>query len=350
LNRLLYGAHSRLKCDIFYGDLPTTYLLVYHNVKAGLMQQITDEQRYIISFLRGEGRSVAQIAKALKRHRSTIDREIRRNKSSDGRYQPHIADQMALYRRSKSRRNSYFEAAHWKIVVRRLNRDWSPEQISLKLAEQGKLHIHWETIYRYIWADKERGGFLHLHLRQAPKQRRKRNGSHDSRGRLPGKRPIGDRPLEAEQRMEWGHFEIDLVHGFRGRSCVMTLVDRKTRFTHIEKLKNKTTEEVNAHLIPLIKRFGIKTITSDNGCEFHAYEQVEQQTAVRFYFATPHHSWERGTSENTNGLIRQYMPKWHSMRYTNQAYCDSVSRRLNTRPRKILGLKTPEECYYAEAA
>jgi len=315
-----------------------------------MYQQITENQRYIISLLRGEGRSVAQIAKAMGRHRSTIDREIRRNKSSDGRYQPNIADQVAVFRRSKSRRNTYFEAAAWRVVLRRLNRNWSPEQISLKLAETGKLHIHWETIYRYIWADKEKGGFLYLHLRQSPKLRRKRYRSRDSRGVLPGKRHISERPLKAENRLEWGHFEIDLVHGYSGRSCILTLVDRKTRFTIIEKLKNKTTEEVNAHLIPLVKRYGIKTITSDNGCEFHGYKEVEKAVKVRFYFATPHHSWERGTSENTNGLIRQYLPKWQSMRYTTQAYCDSISRSLNQRPRKILSLKTPEECRYAEAA
>lgn len=313
-------------------------------------QQVTENQRYIISHLRVEGRTVAQIAKAIGRHRSTVDREIRRNRSSDGRYQPNIADQVAVYRRSKSRRNSYFQAADWALVLAKLKLDWSPEQISLKLAEQGRLRIHWESIYRYIWADKEEGGFLWLHLRQYPKLRRKRYRSRDSRGRLPGKRHIRKRPRAAKKRTEKGHFEIDLVHGYSGRSCVMTLVDRKTRYSVIIKIRNKTKQEVNAHLIPLIQKYGIKTITSDNGCEFHGYKEVEEASGVRFYFATPHHSWERGTSENTNGLIRQYLPKWRSMRYITQEQCDFICRRLNRRPRKVLALKTPEECHYADAA
>jgi IS30 family transposase len=313
-------------------------------------QQVTENQRYIIAHMRTQGKSVLEIARETGRHRSTIAREINRNRSSDGRYQPYIAQQGALYRRSKSRRNSYFTEADWKLVLKKLQLEWSPEQISLKLAERGQLRIHWESIYRYIKADKENGGILFHYLRQSPKLRRKRYRSRDSRGILPGKRHIDERPQAAKGRTEIGHFEIDLVHGFRGRSCVMTLVDRKSRFTIITKLKNKMVKEVNAHLIPLIKRHGIKTITSDNGCEFHGYKEVEEATEAKFYFATPHHSWERGTSENTNGLIRQYLPKWMSMRYVNQTFCDYISRRLNQRPRKILDLKTPEEIHFARAA
>lgn len=312
--------------------------------------QITENQRYIIAHMRTQGKSVFEIARETGRHRSTIAREITRNRSSDGRYQPYIAQQGALYRRSISRRNSYFKAADWQLVLRKLRLEWSPEQISLKLAERGQLHIHWETIYRYIKADKDNGGMLYHYLRQSPKQRRKRYRSRDSRGILPGKRHIDERPQAAKDRAELGHFEIDLVHGFQGRSCVMTLVDRKSRLTIIAKLKNKTVKEVNAHLIPIIIKYGIKTITSDNVCEFHGFKEVEKATGVKFYFATPHHSWERGTSENTNGLIRQYLPKWMSMRYVTQVFCDFIAQRLNQRPRKILDLETPEERHYAKAA
>ena len=312
--------------------------------------QITENQRYIIAHLRTLGKSVLEIARETGRHRSTIAREINRNRSSDGRYQPYIAQQGAIFRRSKSRRNSRFHSSDWNLVLRKLRMEWSPEQISLKLGKRGILKIHWESIYRYIRADKDNGGLLYHYLRQSPKQRRKRYRSRDSRGILPGKRHIDERPRAAKERAELGHFEIDLVHGFRGRSCVMTLVDRKSRFTIIAKLRNKMVKEVNAHLIPLIKRHGIKTITSDNGCEFHGFKEVEEATDAKFYFATPHHSWERGTSENTNGLIRQYLPKWMSMRCVSQTFCDYISQRLNQRPRKILDLETPEEIHYATAA
>jgi hypothetical protein len=118
----------------------------------------------------------------------------------------------------------------------------------------------------------------------------------------------------------------------------MTLVDRKSRFTIVTKLRNKMVKEVNAHLIPIILKFGIKTITSDNGCEFHGFKEVEAATEAKFFFATPHHSWERGTSENTNGLIRQYLPKWMSMRHVTQAFCDFYCSTLERKTQEEIRL------------
>lgn len=313
-------------------------------------QQVTENERYLISYMATEGFSVLQIAKKTNRHRSTIDRELKRNVGADHFYKPLIAHQLATGRRKSSRRNSYFENSHWEQVSKKLYEGWSPEQVSLKFAEQGVFHIHWETIYRYIRLDRENDGILFRELRQSTKKRRKSYRGYDSRGKPRGKRHISTRPEGAELRTEQDHFEIDLIQGPNGKHCVMTLVDRKTRFTIIAKLRNKTNSEVNQILIPLIKKYGIKTITADNGTEFHGYKEVEEMTGVVFYFATPHHSWERGTSENTNGLIRQYIPKWKSMRYIDQRFCNYIMERLNKRPRKILGLKTPEECHYAEAA
>ncbi len=313
-------------------------------------QQITENERYLIAHMATEGVSVSQISIKTRRHRSTISRELKRNNGIDCFYKPLIAQQLAISRRKESRSNSYFENSHWEQVSEKLYEGWSPEQISLKFAEQNVFDIHWETIYRYIRLDREKEGILFRELRQSTKKRRKRYRGYDSRGVLRGKRHISTRPDGAALRTEQNHFEIDLVQGHHGKNCVMTLVDRKTRFTIIVKLRNKTNIEVNQKLIPLIKMYHIKTITADNGCEFHGYKEVEELTGVVFYFATPHHSWERGTSENTNGLIRQYLPKWMSMRYIDQRFCDYVMKRLNQRPRKILGLKTPEECHYAKAA
>ncbi len=216
----------------------------------------------------------------------------------------------------------------------------------LAAAPRAALAISHETIYRYIWADKRQGGALYTHLRGARKQRRKRYRSYDSRGRVAGKRPITARPAVVETRSQVGHWETDTVLG-AGRPCVLSLVERKTGYLLLGKLRARTSEEVNHRAIPLIRaqRRAVRTITADNGTEFHDYPVIERATAARFYFATPHHAWERGTNENTNGLLRQYLPKRRRMAHLTQHDCHRVAAKLNRRPRKRLGYRTPEECY-----
>lgn len=313
-------------------------------------QQVTENERYLIGHLRTQGYSLIRISKQLGRHRSTLNREVKRNLGSDGHYKPLIAHELAIDRRRQSRRNSRFDEKTWNSLEEYLREDWAPEILALRLRKEGKLFISHESIYRRIWKDKEMGGTLFCHLRQNPKLRRKRYRSKDSRGLLMGKRSIDERPESAKQRTEIGHFEIDLVHGKSGKECIMTLLDRCSRYLIIRKLDNKTVKEVNRYLIPLIKKYGIKTLTADNGTEFHGYKQVEKRTGVMFYFAAPYHSWEKGSIENTNGLIRQYIPKWESMTGLPQWLCNEIARKLNRRPKKVLNLKTPEEVYYGFAA
>src|SRR5450755_3048732 len=310
--------------------------------------QITAAERYTLSLLRRQGCTPATIARVLGRHRSTIGREFRRNANThDGWYRPEKAQSYAITRRSRSRRNRRFGPDAWHLVRARLAEQWSPEQIAGRLAADGRLSISHETIYRYIWEDRERGGVLYTQLRGARKQRRKRYGRYDSRGRLAGKRAITERPASAEHRTHVGHLEGDTVMGSPDQHCVLTLVDRKSGYTMIGKLAERTIEATNRRAVALIRtaRRRIHTVTVDNGTEFHGYKTIEAQTAARFYFATPHHSWERGTNENTNGLIRQYLPKGQSMRALTQHACNTIARQLNRRPRKRLGYRTPEECY-----
>jgi IS30 family transposase len=310
-------------------------------------RQITYEERYTLGLLRRQGHTAADIARLLGRHRSTIGRELRRNSTRhDGGYRPQLADWYANGRRSKSRRNRRFGLTQWAQVQALLRQDWSPEQIAGWLRRHGLLQISHETIYRYIWADKRHGGSLYKHLRGARKQRRKRYSSYDSRGRLAGKRPINQRPPGAENRTRVGHWETDTVLG-TGRPCVLTMVERKTGFLLIGQLHARTTAEVNRRTIQLIRSQPrpVRTITADNGTEFHQYNTVERATHARFYFAAPYHSWERGTNENTNGLLRQYLPKRSCMATLTQQQCNSIARHLNRRPRKRLGYRTPEECY-----
>ena len=180
-----------------------------------------------------------------------------------------------------------------------------------------------EVIYQYIWRDKANGGSLWKSLRQSSKKRRKRYNAYDSRGRLANKRHIDDRPVTVEGRRYFGHWEIDTVKGTGSKDCIVTIVERKTGFVQIGKLNNSSTAELNKRTLKLINRCNhcFKTITSDNGTEFHQYKKIEEQTGVKFYFANPYHSWERGTNENTNGLIRQYLPKGTSMESLTQHQC-----------------------------
>ena len=278
--------------------------------------QITLEERYRISALRQEGAWPAEIARRLGRHRSTISRELARNGSRwDSGYRPSRAQEQANGRRSRSRRNQRFGGRAWRLVVTRLRRKWSPEQVAGTLRKAGQLSISHETIYRYVWSDRARGGDLWRNLRGARKKRRKRYGRYDSRGRLAGKRHVSERPSRAERRQEVGHWEIDTVMGVGNDHCIVTLVERATGYVLIGKLRARTAAELTKRTIRLVRRHPGKfwTITADNGTEFHSYREIEQATGVKFYFATPHHAWERATNENTNGLIRQYLPKRTSM-------------------------------------
>ncbi len=311
--------------------------------------QITYAERYSLGLLRRQGLTPAAIAQILGRHRSTIGREVQRNHArSDGTYRPQLADWYARGRRSRSRRNQRFTRRDWKQVRRLLARQWSPEQVAGYLRRHRQLHISHETIYRYVWAEKHAGGRLYTHLRGAQKRRRKRYGRYDSRGRLAGKRPITTRPATVATRTQVGHWEVDTVLGAgQAGPCILTLVERKTGYVVIGKLRARTTAHVNRRITQLLRRQPrrVRTITADNGTEFHGYSAIERATGTRFYFATPHHAWERGTNENTNGLIRQYLPKGQSMADLTQHDCNRIATQLNTRPRKRLSFHTPEECY-----
>lgn len=315
-------------------------------------RQLTPQDRYILGALKKQGLSIQAIADQLGFHRSTIYRELQRNSCHhvDGAYRPSKAERRTRARRSRSRRNRHYTEADFKIIRELLEMEWSPEQIVGHIRRFGLMErrMSHETIYQYIWRDKYIGGHLWTYLRQSPKQRRKRYRSYDSRGRLANKRHISERPQSVESRRYKGHWEIDTVMGHGSQDCIVTLLERKTGFVQIGKLEDRTTASLNKRTLSLINREpdAFKTITADNGTEFHQYHLIEQKSGVTFYFATPHHSWERGSNENVNGLIRQYLPKGVSMKNLTQQQCDAIAKCLNTRPRKRLSYKTPEECFY----
>lgn len=309
--------------------------------------QITPAERYTLALLRRQvpPPSTSAIARIMGRHRSTLGRELRRNAAKgDGAYRPIRAQERTNGRRSRSRRNGHFTPADWALVEKMLGDFFSPEQISGRLRRDGTLRISHETIYKHIWRDKQLGGTLHRNLR-LPVKYRKRYGTYERRGRVSGKRHISERPAAVEARQELGHWEMDTVIGAVTQDCIVTLVERVTGETLIGKLRNRGVKSLNKRVLRMIRgrRRDFKTITVDNGTEFHGYLKIERATGVMFYFATPYHSWERGTNENTNGLIRQYLPKRTSMRDVTQQQCNHIAVKLNRRPRKRHDFLTPIE-------
>jgi IS30 family transposase len=311
--------------------------------------QLAQGERYAMANMMHRGYSYREIARILGRSVSTISREKRRNLTDhDGRYRAEKAHQYAMARRSRSRKRDQYSPQEWQEVAGLVGRKWSPEQIAGRARSMHKTCMSKETIYRYIRRERRAGGQTWRHLRIVSKFGRKRRGSPATRGRLVGKRHISERPKAVELRVCIGHWEGDTVMGSDMRHCVLTLVERVSGYVIIKKLTARTKEQAAAALkqaIDEVKR-KVRTVTLDNGTEFHDYDKVEAECAVKFYFATPYHSWERGTNENTNGLIRQYLPKRKSMASLTQQRCEEIALRLNRRPRKRHGYKTPEAVLY----
>lgn len=311
-------------------------------------QHLSDEERNVIGGLLSLGYPQAQIARELQRSPSTISRELTRNAyPTDGRYRAYHAGPMARGRRQRARRGkSIFSMRQWARVEGLLNKKWSPCEVCGHLRITGEFRISHQSIYRYIKLDRENGGTLFEQLRHSRKQRRKKRGSNDSRGRLRGKPSIETRPAIVEQRSRIGDWEIDTVFG-SGKESILTMVERKSGYTIIGFLDSRTVENTNCRMRKLIARFPEKflTITSDNGTEFNGYKEIETQEGIPFYFTHPYHSWERGTNENTNGLIRQYLPKGSSFADLTQARCNAIANELNHRPRKRLNFLTPSQVF-----
>ena len=213
----------------------------------------------------------------------------------------------------------------------------------------GYRSISHETIYQYLLQDKKDGGELYKYLRHKNKPYRKRYGSSDKRGEIPNKRSIEDRPSIVEEKNRIGDWEIDLIIGKNHKQALITVVDIKSKFTLIQKVSSKKSEEVKEALISMmgIVKGNILTITSDNGKEFAKHEAIAKALETDFYFCHPYSSWERGLNENTNGLIRQFFPKGSEFTSITDEQVLAVQNNLNFRPRKTLGYKTPNEIFHA---
>ena len=304
--------------------------------------QLTQEQRYQIHALLKMEHSKIEIANTLGVHKSTISRELQRNRGQRG-YRPKQAHQFALQRRKKARK--MITADIWALVEEKLRQDWSPEQIARRFGKEG-IAISHEHIYQYVYADKRVGGNLWTHLR-CKKKRRKRVGSYDRRGKIPNRKSIDERPEVVEQRTRLGDWEVDLMLGKDHQGVLVTLTERKSRFTLLRGVASKQAKLVSQAIIELLQWVSsLESITADNGKEFAAHQHISQALSVDFYFAHPYSSWERGTNENTNGLIRQYVPKSRSLKNLSFQEELMIMDQLNLRPRKCLDFRTPFEVFF----
>jgi len=306
--------------------------------------QLTQEQRYQIYALLKMGHLQVEIAKVIGVHKSTIGRELGRNRGLKG-YRPKQAHQFALNRRKKARYR--IEASTWILIEALIRQDWSPEQISDWLKDNYCLQISHEWIYQYILMDKHAGGDLHRHLR-CQKKRRKRYGSYDRRGRIRNRVSIDQRPAIVDTRQRLGDWEVDTIIGKGHRHAIVSLTERKSRLALLRKVERKTAQAVADAVIELMKSLPVRThtITADNGQEFADHERIAKELNTDVYFAHPYSSWERATNENMNGLIRQYFPKKRSFATITETETEFVMERLNNRPRKCLGFKSPNQVFF----
>ena len=306
--------------------------------------QLTEEQRYQIYEDRTQGLSQTKIAKNIGVNKSTISRELKRNSGLRG-YRPRQAHQLSENRKSNCS-HSRITDQNWERVEALIREDWSPEQVSEWLQQEEDIRVSHEWIYLYIYQDKCDGGNLHAHLR-CQKKRRKRYGSYSHRGQLKNRVSIDERPIVVELKHRIGDWEADTVTGKQTGPRLVTLVERKSRFTLVGLAKDKSAESVTETILEMLEGYHnqVKTITYDNGKEFAGHVEIAKRSASKAYFAHPYSSWERGLNENTNGLLRQYFPKGSDFTKLSYGEVNSGMEKLNNRPRKCLGFKTPNQVF-----
>ena len=308
-------------------------------------KQLAQEQRYQIYALKKAGVKNTEIADILQVHKSTVCRELKRNTGGRG-YRPRQAHSLTLSRKRNSIHRR-ITLAEWTLVEELIEEDWSPEQISCWLKINTCIRLSHEWIYQHIRADRQSGGTLYTHLR-CRKNRRKKYGSSSTRGQIPDRISIDDRPAIVETRTRIGDWEIDTIVGARHKQAIVSIVDRKTRFTLLHKVERRSSQNVSDATKQLLAphKDKVLTITADNGKEFSGHRAISMSLDADFYFAHAYSSWERGLNENTNGLVRQYFPKKSSFAAITAEDINLVMKRLNSRPRKCLGFKTPNELFF----
>jgi transposase, IS30 family len=311
-------------------------------------QQLTYSLRCQIYALKKSGFSNRKVAQQLGVDPRTIDRELARNSGKRG-YRYKQAEQKCQQRRQHRKRKPVkLTPDLLAVITEKLTRyQWSPEQIAGWLKHtHGRQVISHERIYQVIWADKRSGGKLYTHLRRRARKYLKRIHGKTTRGQIKHRVGIEHRPPVVAERSRIGDWEADTIVGKAHKGAIVSLVERKTRYTKLVKVERATAKAVTTAITLALQAFKGKkvfTVTFDNGKEFAGHTQIAQALKAETYFAQPYHSWERGTNENTNGLVRQYFPKQTAFAKVTEAEVARVEFLLNHRPRKCLGYMTPAE-------
>ena len=310
---------------------------------------ITVEQRIKIDALLKAEHKVSFIAKQLSIHRSSIYRELKRNITKTGKYSASFAQELAEEQKERFSHNRSFTFSIEKFIREKLSKEqWSPEQIWGYCKENNIDMVSHESIYKFVYQDKDNGGMLYKNLRVASKKYRKRYGSgKNKRGIIKGKVSIDERLNCINNKERVGDWEIDTIVGKNNKGAIVTIAERTTAFVLIAKLNGKNAQELAEAVVKLMMPFKelVLSITSDNGTEFAMHKYISKKLDALFYFAHPYSSWERGLNEYTNRLIRQYIPKKTNFKDINSQYICEITMKLNRRPRKNLKYNTPGKVF-----
>ena len=309
-------------------------------------KHLTVEQRYEISVLYGKGYSQKAIAKDLQKDKSVISRELKRNcDKRSGEYKADLAQCKHEKRQKEKPKHRRFTKEVEQYVTIQLQEDLSPEQIAGRAKLDGITCVSHERIYQFVYSDKRKKGTLHCHLRRKGRRYRKRGNNKDQRGIIKNRKSIIERPKIVDEQTRLGDLEIDTIIGKNHQGAIVTINERRSGYLWMSKLDGKNAEQLKDKTIALLhpNRDWIHTITGDNGKEFAEHEKISTGLNIDFYFADPYSSWQRGANENTNGLIRQYIPKKSSFESIKNQDITHIQNKLNNRPRKKLNFLTPKE-------
>ena len=307
---------------------------------------LTREQRYTISCLHKQGCTQKLIAQTIGKDKSVISRELKRNANSKGNYSFGYAQDVANMRKERMKKPRKLSPFLKKEIIELIQQDWSPQQIEGRLKLENKPFVSHETIYQIIRKDKAEGGVLYKHTRHRLKHRKRPVGS-----RIPIKNrvSINQRPEIVNLKQRFGDWEFDTIAGENNQGAILTMVERTTAFMMMEKLeKGKNAKELTRVAVRLLTAYihSVHSITSDNGTEFADHENIAKLLKTKFFFTNPYSSWEKGLIENTNKLVRQYIPKTTNLNTINNLYIRKIQYKLNSRPREKLNFYSPKEIFF----